>query len=158
MVFPVSGQHGWTVRQILVHTGLFSGTRRLNEEIVKFHARQNIFLTSQEIISFYGRRQDGVAFDAKDKQCVFLEFTCLMDSVTSSDEGDWAERKELEKRMRDTECTSTLSTILASSVGGPGIAHKPTCELMITGLSQEDPIPRQSPPSRADRLQARDNI
>ena len=47
-----------------------------------------------------GRRSDGVAFDAKGKQCVFLEFTCPMVSVTSSDEGDWAERKELEKNER----------------------------------------------------------
>ena len=32
----------WTVRQILVHLGLFSGIRRLNDEIVTFHARQNM--------------------------------------------------------------------------------------------------------------------
>jgi len=31
---------------------------------------------------------------------VFLEFTRPMDSVTSSDEGDWAEIKELEKNKR----------------------------------------------------------
>ena len=36
---------------------------------------------------------DGVTSNAKDKECVFLEFTRPMDSVTSSDEGDWAERK-----------------------------------------------------------------
>jgi len=77
----------WTVHQILVHLGLFSGIRRLNDDIIPFHARQNIFLTSEEIISFYGRRPDGVAFDAKGKQCIFLEFTRPMDSVTSSDEG-----------------------------------------------------------------------
>jgi len=57
----------WTFRQILVHLGLFSGVRRLNEEIVTFHARQNIILTSEEITCFYGRRPDGVAFDAKGK-------------------------------------------------------------------------------------------
>jgi len=51
--------------------------------------------TSEEITSFYEQRPDGVAFDAKNKQYVFLEFTRPMDSVTSSDEGDWAERKEL---------------------------------------------------------------
>jgi len=54
----------------------------------------------EEITSLYGQRLDGVAFDAKGKQCVFLEFTRPMDLVTSSDEGDWAERKELEKNER----------------------------------------------------------
>jgi len=90
----------WTVRQILVHLGLFSGIRRLNDEIITFHAQQNIVLISEEITSFYGRRPDEVVFDAKCKQCVFLEFTRPMDLVTSSDEGDWAERKELEKNQR----------------------------------------------------------
>jgi len=57
-------------------------------------------LTSQEITSFHSRRPDGVAFDDKNKHCVFLEFTRQMDSVTSSDEGDWAEIKELEENER----------------------------------------------------------
>jgi len=48
----------------------------------------------------YGRRPNGVAFDTKGKQCVFLEFIRPMDSVTSSDVGEWAERKELEKNER----------------------------------------------------------
>jgi len=39
-------------------------------------------------------------FDDKNKPCVFLEFTHPMDSVTSSQERDWAERKELEKNVR----------------------------------------------------------
>jgi len=90
----------WAVRQILVYLGLCSGIRRLNNQIITFHARQNIILTSEEITSFYGWRPDGVAFDDKGKQCIFLEFTRPMDSVTSSDEGDWAERKELEKNER----------------------------------------------------------
>jgi len=90
----------WTVRQIGVHLGLFSGIRRPNDDIITFHAWQNIVLTSEEITSFHGRRPDRVAFDAKGKLCVFLKFTRTMDSVTSSDEGDWAERKELEKNER----------------------------------------------------------
>jgi hypothetical protein len=40
------------------------------------------------------------AFDAKNKHCVFLEYTRPVDSVTSSEEGDWAELKELEKNER----------------------------------------------------------
>jgi len=90
----------WTVRQIFVHLGLFSGIRRLNYEIITFHALQNIVLTLEEMTSFYDRRPCGCAFDAKDKQCVFLEFTRPMDSVTLSDEGGWADRKELEKNER----------------------------------------------------------
>jgi len=93
-------QDEWTVRQILIHLGLFSGIRRLIEDVVTFHARPNIVLTSQEITSFYGRRPDEVAFDTKNPHCVFLEFTRPMDSVMSSDEGDWAELKELEKNER----------------------------------------------------------
>ena len=49
----------------------------------------NIFLTAAEITTFQGQRPDGVAFDAKAKQRVFLEFTSLMDSVSFSDDGDW---------------------------------------------------------------------
>jgi len=90
----------WTVRQILVHLGLFSRIRRLNDDIITFHARHNIVLTAEEITFFYGWRPNGIAFDAKGKQCVFLEFTHPMDSVTSSEEVDWAERKELEKNER----------------------------------------------------------
>ena len=89
----------WTVRQILVHPGLFSRIRRLIDDVTEFHTWQNIVLTSQETI-LYSRRPDGVAFDAKSKHCVFLEFTRPMDSVTSLDEGDWAEIKELEKNER----------------------------------------------------------
>jgi len=90
----------WTVRQILVHLGLFSEIKSLKVDVTKFHAGQGIVLTDVEITSFYSRRRDGVAFDDKNKHCVFLEFTRPMDSVTLSPEGDWAERKELEKNAR----------------------------------------------------------
>jgi len=43
-----------------------------------------------------------MASHTKGKQCVFLEFTSPTDSVLSSDEGDWAERKELQKNQRYT--------------------------------------------------------
>ena len=84
----------WTVRQILIHLGLFSGISH------RFHARQNIVFTSQETTSFNSRRPDGVAFDAKSKLCIFLEFIRPMASVTSSDKGDWAKIKEIEKNER----------------------------------------------------------
>ena len=72
----------------------------MRADVTEFHARQDIVLTDEKIISFYSRRPDGVAFDDKNKHCVFLKFTRPMDSVTSSPEGDWAERKELEKNAR----------------------------------------------------------
>jgi len=75
----------WTVRHILIHLGLFPGIRRLIEDVTAFHARQNIVLTSQETTSFCSLRPDEIAFDAKSKHCVFLEFSRPMDSVTSSD-------------------------------------------------------------------------
>jgi len=48
----------WTVRQILVHPGLFSGIKSLRADVTDFHARQNIVLTDGEITSFYSRRHD----------------------------------------------------------------------------------------------------
>ena len=77
------------MRQILVHLDLFSTPRRLSEEIAEFHAiKLDTILTKAEITSFFGCRPDGVAFNVKDKECVFLESTRPMDSVASSDEGD----------------------------------------------------------------------
>ena len=90
----------WTVREILMHPGLFSDIRSLRADVTYFHARQGIVLTDAEITSFYSLRPDGVAFDDKNKHCVLLEFTHAMDSVSSSPEGDWAERKEVEKNAR----------------------------------------------------------
>ena len=77
-----------------------SGIKSLRADVTEFHAREDIVLTDKEISSFYSRRPDGVALDDKNKHLVFLEFTSPMDSVTSSPEGDWAERKELKKNAR----------------------------------------------------------
>jgi len=79
---------------------LFSDIKSLRADVPDFHARQGIVLTEVEITSLYSLRPDGVAFDDKNKHCVLLEFTRPMDSVSSSPEGDWAERKELEKNAR----------------------------------------------------------
>ena len=43
----------WTVRQILVHLGLFSEIKSLRADVTEFHARQGIVLTDVEITSFY---------------------------------------------------------------------------------------------------------
>jgi len=90
----------WTVRQILVHLGLFSEIKSLRADVTEFNVRQGIVLTDVEITFFYSLRPDGVPFDDKNKHCVILEFTRPTDSVSSSPVGDWAERKELEKNTR----------------------------------------------------------
>jgi len=91
------------VRQILVHLDLFSTPRILYEEIAEFHAlKLGIKLNKAEILTFFACRPDRVALDAKDREFVFFEFTRPMDSVTSSEEGDWAERKDSDKDARYT--------------------------------------------------------
>jgi len=120
-------------------TRLFSEINQLEKEIATFHARQNISLTAAEITTFQGRRQDGVAFDAKGKQCVFLEFTRSMDSVSSSDKGNWAERKELEKNKMYTlnrYLINYLSAALELLIDQP--------DGWSTRLSQEDPTSRKT--------------
>jgi len=88
----------WTVLQILVHLGLFSGIKSLKSDITEFHARQDIDLTDEEITCFYSRRPDGVAFDDKNKRCVFLEFTRPMDSVTLTGGRSGGEKRTREER------------------------------------------------------------
>ena len=91
----------WTVRQILVHLDLFSTPRTLYQEIAQFNAfKLSTTLSKAGILTFFACRPDGVAFNAKDKECIFLEFTRPMDSVISSDEGDWSELKKSEKDAR----------------------------------------------------------
>jgi len=90
----------WTVRQILVHLGLFSTIGRLRAEIIEFHENLNIYLTEEEVTTFFWRRPNGVAFNEKEEKCIFLEFTRPMDSIDFSDDGDWVERKEAEKDER----------------------------------------------------------
>jgi len=73
---------------MIVHLGLFSGIKLLKEEVTIFLAQQNIILTASEITTSQGLRPGGVAYDVKDKQRVFLEFTRFMESVSFSDKRD----------------------------------------------------------------------
>ena len=100
----------WTVRQILVHLGLFSEIKSLRADVTEFHARQGIVLIDVDITSFYSLRPDGVAFKDKNKHCVLLDFTRPMDSVSSSPKGDWAERKELEKNANPSSLLGSPKT------------------------------------------------
>jgi len=61
----------WTVRQILVHLGLFSTIGRLRAEIIEFHENLNIYLTEEEVSTFFWRRPNGVAFNEKEEKCIF---------------------------------------------------------------------------------------
>jgi len=143
-----------TVRQIFAHLDLFSRIRNLIDDVVTFHARQNIVLTSHEITSFYSRRPDGVAFDAKNKHCVFLEFTRPMDSVTSSEEGDWAELKELEKNERYGMHIYFISYLSVPHGRRWNYTQVKFTVAGSTQLPQEDPIPRQTLPSWSNKLQS----
>jgi len=143
----------WTVRQILVHLSLFSGIRRLRADVAdsEFHTRQDIVLIFQEITSFYSRRPDGVTFDDKNKHCVFLEFIRPMDSVTSSEEGDWAEIKKLEENERYGMHIYFINHLSALQ-GRPWNCTQAEFTNWTTRLPHADPIPRQAPPSRSYEL------
>ena len=55
------------------------------------------------IDSFLAARPDGIAFNAEDRICVFLEFTRPMDTRTgliAEEPGDWAEEKDSLKNLR----------------------------------------------------------
>jgi len=47
-------------------------------------------------------RPDGIAFNAEDRKCVFLEFTRPMDTLTSSvdEPADWAEKTNIAKDLQ----------------------------------------------------------
>ena len=56
-----------------------------------------------KIDSFLAARPDGIAFNAEDRICVFLEFTRPMDTRTgliAEEPGDWAEEKDSLKNLR----------------------------------------------------------
>ena len=81
-----------------MYLGLFSDIKSLRADVTDFHARQGIVLTDEEITSFYSLRPDGVAFDDKNKHCVFLEFTRPMDSVTLTGGRSGGEKRTREER------------------------------------------------------------
>ena len=134
----------WTVRQILVHLGLFSDIKSLRADITNFHARQGIVQTDVKITSFYSLRPDGVAFDDKNKHCVLLEFTRPMDSCLLH-RRETGLRERNARRMPDTECTFTSSTISALFMVVLGTVHKPTSQ-------REHGAPSNRPNQFQDRL------
>jgi len=74
-----------------------------------------------------------VNIDAKSKQCVFLELTRPMDSVTSSDEGDWAERKELENNERYGMHLYFINYLSAFNGRPWNCSHTPSSQLLSRG-------------------------
>jgi len=105
---------------------LSSIPRILYEVIAEFHAlKLGITLTRAEILTFFACRPDGVAFNAKDTEQVFLEFTRPMDSVTPRKKG--VGRNERKRRnTQDMPIIAISSTIWVLKQVGSGNAHRLT--------------------------------
>ena len=75
-----------------------------------------------QIDSFLAARPDGIAFNAEDRICVFLEFTRPMDTRTGSLEepGDWAEEKDSFKNLRYENHRNFLETYSKRKLGRLG--------------------------------------
>ena len=87
----VYGSHSRLALELILHKILFP----------PFFSRASVItLCKAEILMFFACRPDGVAFNDKDKERVFLDFTRPMNSVISSEEGEWAEGTEAEKHAR----------------------------------------------------------
>jgi len=74
------------------------------------------------IDSFLAARPDGIAFNAEDRICVFLEFTRPMDTRLGSPEepGDWAEEKDSFKNSRYENHRNFLETYSKRKLGRSG--------------------------------------
>ena len=107
----------WTFRRIMDHLGLFTALddwsdpvahKEFRQEVADYHISRGLWESNEEedyndlVTSFMSVRPDGIAFNAEDKECVFLEFTCPMDTLTSyADEpSDWTEKKDITKDLR----------------------------------------------------------
>ena len=92
----------WGLYKILEHMGLHeilppgSGKNRakLRKDIEEYLSAYAIDFNDADIDTFIALRPDGLAFDIKEKSCVFLEYTRAMDTNE-----DWAERKEQEQQL-----------------------------------------------------------
>ena len=68
---------------------------KLRKDIEEYLTAYAIDFDDADIDTFIALRPDGLAFDMKEKLCVFLEYTRTMDTNE-----DWAEKKEQEKNDR----------------------------------------------------------
>ena len=83
----------WSFRRIVVHLGLVDydnqdARKSFRREVAEYHLDLRLWETDSDgnyeskIDSFLAARPDGIAFNAEDRICVFLEFTRPMDTGT----------------------------------------------------------------------------
>ena len=107
----------WTFRRIMDHIGLFTeqddwsdkeARNKFRRDIADHHFRRGVWKRNENndygdlITKFLAVRPDGIAFNAEDRECVFLEFTRPINSQMSSLEelADWVEKKDITKDLR----------------------------------------------------------
>ena len=103
----------WSFRRTVVYLGLVDWSnpddrKAFRRDVADYHLDLGLWETNTDgnyeskIDSFLAARPDGIAFNAEDRICVFLEFTRPMDTRTGSLEepGDWAEEKDSFKNLR----------------------------------------------------------
>jgi len=103
----------WSFRRTVVHLGLVDWSipddrKVFRRDVADYHLGLGLWERNADdnyedkIDSFLAARPDGIAFNAEDRICVFLEFTRPMDTRTGSLEepGDWAEEKDSLKNLR----------------------------------------------------------
>ena len=93
----------WSFRRIAVHLGLvdhgnLEDRKAFRLDVTNYHLDLELWEETEDnnyetlIDTFLAARPDGIAFNAEDRICVFLEFTRPMDTRLGSPEepGDWA--------------------------------------------------------------------
>jgi len=103
----------WSFRRTVVHLGLVDWSipddrKAFRRDVADYHLGLGLWERSADgnyedkIDSFLAARPDGIAFNAEDRICVFLEFTRPMDTRTGSldEPADWAEEKDFAKDLR----------------------------------------------------------
>ena len=98
------------------HLGLFTerddwsdpeARKEFRREVVDYHISRGLYENVEEkdyddlITSFMWVRPDGIASNAEDRKCVFLEFTRPLDTLMSSvdEPANWAEEKDIAKNL-----------------------------------------------------------
>ena len=108
-----SNHDEWSFRRTVVHLGLVDygipeDRKTFRLDVANYHLDLGLWEKTADnnyeslIDSFLAARPDGIAFNAEDRICVFLEFTRPMDTRLGSPEepGDWAEEKDSFKNSR----------------------------------------------------------
>ena len=133
-VFPSavsdSDHDEWSFRRTVVHLGLVDWSnsadrKAFRQDVAEYHLNLGLWEEADDdnyeakIDSFLAARPDGIAFNAEDRICVFLEFTRPMDTRRGSPEepGDWAEEKDFTKNLRYENHRNFLETYSNRKLG-----------------------------------------